>query len=128
MTRVGLLPPESASPVKATTNAVISVPGNPIQQASTGSGAAGRGDDGGKAANPHLASASGASGPESISNPELKNSGARPACGERAGPGLAGFWTQTNSKGLGLSHIHVTSHQPSFRRPSDQHWPWDGPM
>lgn len=71
MTRVGLLPPESASPVKATTNAVISVPGNPIQQASTGSGAAGRGDDGGKAANPHLASASGASGPESISNPEM---------------------------------------------------------
>lgn len=45
MTKVGLLPPESASPVKATTNTMISVPGNPIQQASTGGGAAGGGAD-----------------------------------------------------------------------------------
>lgn len=59
MTKVGLLPPESASPVKATTNTMISVPGNPIQQASTGGGAAGGGADGGRAGNPHLASASG---------------------------------------------------------------------
>lgn len=128
MTRVGLLPPESASPVKARTNAMISAPGSPIQQASTGSGAAEGGADGGRPANPHLASASGVSGPEYVSSPELKNSGAGPACGEEAGPGLAGLWTQTNSKGLSLSHIHASSHQPSFRRPSDQHWPWDGPL
>ena len=114
MTRVGLLPPESASPVKARTRAMISAPGSPVLQASTGRGAAAGGADGGRPANPHLASASGLSGPEYVSSPELKNSGAGPACGEEAGPGLAGLWTQTNSKGLGLSHIHASSHQPSF--------------
>lgn len=107
MTRVGLPLSESACLVRATTNVTVPMPGNRIQQAGTGSGAAEEGDDGGQGNRPvscfgfrGICPCMQSSQPGASQNVRSWN---RTAHGEGAGPELAGCQTPLSSRGLSVS-------------------------
>ena len=94
MATVGPLLPESASLVRATTNATTPGPGNQIQQTGTGSGATAEREVGEKAANRCPASASGGSVPA------------------RKAPAWSRKELRTQPSSRGLSYSLAWPHQP----------------